>query len=238
MTHEANEKQEEEEPKPIFVKVSKDTRNIIDSYKDQGKIIYSVIEEAINLYDKYSNIPADVAAILEKYEDNFGGEWEFIEEALREYDRKKNPEKSEDLDLWCRAREELQMMLIGKTTFSQMLTAAETPEMSLEKPMKRNIALDVILWYVGKPVKNLTLEEILYAIKKMWIVANYFYYVDIREEEKDKFYILFKHHQNKRYSNYWLGYFKELFTSDDLNFKCDVDGQAFDESLSLIVQKI
>ncbi|MEJ2277056.1 MAG: hypothetical protein P8Y70_04810 [Candidatus Lokiarchaeota archaeon] len=80
-------------------------------------------------------MPADVAAILEKYEDNFGGEWEFIMEALREYDKKKNPDKSEDLDLWCRTREELQMMLIGKTTFSQMLTAAETPEMSLEKPM-------------------------------------------------------------------------------------------------------
>ncbi|TFF87170.1 MAG: hypothetical protein EU550_03790 [Promethearchaeota archaeon] len=183
-------------------------------------------------------MPADIAAVLERYEDNFGGEWPLIQEALKEFDKEKTPAKLEDLDLWCKAREELQMMLIGKTTFNQLLFAAETPEMSLEKPMKRNIALDVILWYTRKQVKDLSLEEILQAIKKMWKVANFFYFIDIREDDKDSFSLILKHHQNKRYSNYWLGYFKELFTSNNLAFKSKVDGQALDETISLNVKKI
>jgi hypothetical protein len=229
---------DEHDPKPIFVKVNKEIRAIIDKYKDQGKNIYAVIEEAIKLYDNYTSMPADIAAILERYEDNFGGEWPLIEEALKEFDKEKTPAKLEDIDLWCKAREELQMMLIGKTTFNQLLAAAETPEMSLEKPMKRNIALDVILWYTRKQVKDLSLEEILQAIKKMWKVANFFYFIDIREDDKDIFYLILKHYQNKRYSNYWLGYFKELFTSNDLAFKCKVDGQALDETISLKVEKV
>ncbi|KKK68373.1 hypothetical protein LCGC14_2944720, partial [marine sediment metagenome] len=47
------------------------------------------------------------------------------------------------------------------------------------------------------------------------------------------FHLLFKHRQNKRYSSYWFGYFKELFTSEEMPFKASIEGQSFEESLSL-----
>lgn len=48
--------------------------------------------------------------------------------------------------------------------------------------------------------------------------------------------MLFRHRQNKRYSAYWLGYFTELFKSQEIAFKYEVEGQAFDETLSLTVK--
>ena len=130
------------------------------------------------------------------------------------------------------------MMLIGKTTFNQLLAAAEAPKESMEKPMKRNIALDVIIWYAEKLIKNLSLEDIVQAIEKVWIMSNYFYIIDVKQESADQYLMIFKHHQNKRYSNYWLGYFTELFNSEDLSFKCIIEGEALDEILSLTLKKL
>ena len=228
---------ETEKIKPIYVHVSQIIRDIIDKYKIRdNKTISGIIEEAITIYDIFSSKSPEILAILEKYKDKYENESKIIEEAIKLFDKQKDPEMADDLDLWCRAREEMKMMLIGKTTFNQLLTAAETPKESLDKPMKRNIALDVILWYTGKPIRSLSLEEIINAIKKVWIVANYFYFIDIRKESEDQYHIIFKHHQNKRYSNYWLGYFKELFLSEDLLLKCAVEGEAFDETLSLTIK--
>lgn len=129
------------------------------------------------------------------------------------------------------------MMLIGKTTFNQLIAAAEAPEESLTKPWHKNVAIDLILWYnEAKPLKTLSLEEIINTIKKMWVVANYFHTIDILKESEDEFHILFRHRQNKRYSSYWLGYFTELFTSEEMPFKCHVEGHVFDESLSMIIK--
>ncbi len=230
---------ETEKIKPIYVQVSKVIRDIIDKYKSQeNKTISGIIEEAIKIYDIFSSKSPEVLTILEKYKDDYGSKSKIIEEAIKLFDKQKDPKMAEDIDLWCRAREEMQMMLIGKTTFNQLLSAAETPEESLDKPIKRNIALDVILWYTGKPIRSLSLEEIINAIQKVWIVANYFYYIDAKKEHADEFHLIFKHYQNKRYSNYWFEYFKELFHSEDLSFKCAVEGEAFDETLSLTIKKL
>ena len=129
------------------------------------------------------------------------------------------------------------MVALGKTTFSQLLAAAEAPKESLDKPIKKNIALDVIMWFTGKPLKNLTLEEIIVAIEKVWKVANFFYQVEVKKEDEDQYHVIFRHNQNKRYSLYWFGYFKELFSSEDLSFKSIVEGQILGESLSLTIKK-
>jgi hypothetical protein len=234
-----SDEKEADKIKPIYVQVSKAIREIIDKYKsEESKTISGIIEEAIEIYDKYNSMSPEIIAILEKYKEQYENEWDLIEEAVKTFDKQKDPEMANNLDLWCRARDEMQMMLIGKTTFNQLLSAAETPEESLDKPMKRNIGLDVILWYTGKQIKNLELDEIVNAIKKVWIMANYFYFVDIKKQETDQYLLIFKHHQNRRYSNYWLGYFTELFRSEDLSFKCVVEGEAFDETLSLTVKKL
>ena len=104
-----------------------------------------------------------------------------------------------------------------------------------EKPFKKNVAIDLILWYTGKPLKNLKLEEIIATVQKMWVVANYFYKIDVHSEG-DEFHLLFKHRQNKRYSRYWMGYFTELFISEDLPYKCIIESQAFDETLSMTIK--
>jgi hypothetical protein len=55
-------------------------------------------------------------------------------------------------------------------------------------------------------------------------------------QEDDEFFLMFKHRQDRRFSQYWLGYFTRLFESEDLPFKCLVDGQAFDETLSMTIK--
>ncbi|TXT61936.1 MAG: hypothetical protein BAJALOKI1v1_1070001 [Promethearchaeota archaeon] len=221
---------------PIYVKVSVKTRDIIDHYKKEGKTISYIIEEAIKRYASFKSLSPDIVAMLNKHIETYGNERTVLEKAIKLLDAEEDLRNSEDIDLWCKARDELKMMLIGKTTFSQMLEAAEAPEQSLDKPMKKNIALDVILWYVKKPLNQVDLEEILAAIRRIWIMANYFYSIDV-EGGPNEFHLIFKHHQNRRYSNYWLGYFKEMFRSQDLSFKCDVEGQALDETLSLTIRK-
>ncbi len=235
---EAIEKGEKEKKdSSIYVKVTDETRKYIDKFKDEGITISKIIEDSIKMYKNYHMMPPEVLAIVDKYEKDLGEKIKVIEQAIKCYDEKKEPAKTEDIDLWIRAREELGMMLIGKTTFKQLLTAAEAPEESLDKPIKRNIAKDIILWYTGKMLKSLELQEIIFAIEKLWKMANYFYFIDVIKEEDDQFHIIFRHNQNERYSSYWLRYFTELFTSSELSFKCIVEGQALAESLSLTVKK-
>ncbi|MFX1259814.1 MAG: hypothetical protein ACFFAN_18335 [Promethearchaeota archaeon] len=206
-------------------------------YKKKKITISTVIEEAIDIYQNYESISLDIQKLIKKYTAEYGNPIKVIEEALKLLDQEKNLEKRTDRDLWIRARDEMKMLLIGKTTFNQLIAAAEAPKESLDKPFKRNVALDSILWITGKPLKNLSLEEILFAIKRMWTISNYFYLIDIKKENEDQYHIIFKHRQNRRYSNYWLGYFTELFTSEDLPCKCIVEGQAFDETISMTIKK-
>ena len=248
--------EESGETSKLFAEVKKSTKEIIDrikkeltaeeekrskldeDYEKQKITISTIIENAIDVYNNYHSLSPEIFAILEKYEPDYGSKIKEIEEAIKLLDQKKNIAKSDDMDLWIKAREEMKMMLIGKTTFNQLIAAAEAPKESLDKPFKRNIALDLILWYTGKPIKTLSLEEILNTIQKIWVVANYFHMIDIKKESEDQYHLIFKHRQNKRYSNYWLGYFKELLHAEDISIKCAVEGEAFDETLSLTVKKL
>ncbi len=171
----------------------------------------------------------EIHAIIDKYRETNEAHISFIERAIKYY----GDQKDLDRDLWVRAREEMKMMLIGKTTFNQLIAAAQAPEERLDKPFKKNVAIDLILWYNNsRPLKSLTVDEIIGTVQKMWVVTNYFYKIDVSKEE-NVYYLLFKHRQNKRYSAYWFGYFNELFTSEEMPFKAKVDGQSFEESLSI-----
>ncbi|MHA2287959.1 MAG: hypothetical protein ACXABG_04145 [Promethearchaeota archaeon] len=215
----------------IYVKVDETTRSIIDKYKHLGTTISHLVKDAVEMYHEYNSMRPEVKAIIDTYKKEDENLLSFLERAIHYYGQQKN----RDRDLWVRTRDEMKMMLIGKTTFNQLIAAAEAPKDAREKPFKKNVAIDLILWYTGKPLKNLKLEEIITTVQKMWVVANYFYKIDIHQD-KDEFHILFKHRQNKRYSRYWLGYFTELFNSEDLLYKCIVEGQAFDETISLTIK--
>ena len=224
-------KEPEHKDKPIYVKVSDDTRSLIDKYKEKGTTISDLVRHSVKCYDDFNSMTPDVHAVIEKHKEEDENDISFIERAIKYYGDQKNL----DRDLWVRARDEMKMCLIGKTTFNQLIHAAAEPQDARERAYHKNVAFDLILWYTGKPLKSLTVEEIINTIAKMWNVANYFYAIDVHKED-DEFHVLFKHRQNRRYSEYWLGYFTTLFMSEDLAFKCSVEGMAFDESISMIIK--
>ena len=224
-------KEVESKDNPIYVKVDETTRNIIDKYKNLGTTISNLVKDAVEMYDEYNSMSPEVKAIVDTFKEEEENLVSFLERAISYYGKQKNL----DRDLWVRTRDEMKMMLIGKTTFNQLIAAAEAPKDSLEKPFKKNVAIDLILWYTGKPLKSLTLKEVITTVQKIWVVANYFYKIDVHHEE-DEFHLLFKHRQNKRYSRYWLGYFTELFHSEELAYKCITEGQTFDETLSMSIK--
>jgi len=232
MTQERSSKE-----KSIYVKVSDETREIIDKHKEQGKLTISqIIADAIKLYDQYKSMAPEVRATISNYKDEYGGiAMNFIAKAIKVFVENQEPGMDK---LWIRAREEMQMMLIGKTTFLQLIAAAAAPEERLDKPQKKNVGFDIILWYTGKPIKSLALEEIMDAVKIIWVMANYFTNIEIIKENGDQYHMIFKHNlQKKRYSEYWGEYFIELLTSDELSFKCVVEPQYFAESISLLIKQ-
>ncbi|MFX1574215.1 MAG: hypothetical protein ACFFB0_15845 [Promethearchaeota archaeon] len=228
-----NIKEQESKDKPIYIKVSETTRDLIDKYKDQGITISDLIKNAVNCYDDFNSISPEIHGIINKYKEEEESDISFIERVIKYYGDLKNL----DRDLWIRARDEMKMMLIGKTTFNQLIHAAELPEDAREKAYQKNVAFDLILWYTGKHLKNLTIDEIINTIAKMWTVANYFYAIEVNKESGE-YHVLFRHRQNRRYSEYWLGYFTTLFKSEDLAFKCTVEGMTFDESISIIIKEV
>jgi hypothetical protein len=235
--HNGIEKEDMKEPeskdKPIYVKVSDETRNLIDKYKEKGTTISDLIKYAVKCFDEFNDITPEINAIINKYKNEDESTMTFIERAIKYY----GDQKALDRDLWVRARDEMKMMLIGKTTFNQLIAAAEAPEDALDKPWRKNVAIDLILWYNNsKPLKTLSMQDIICTIQKIWVVANYFHTIDVKKESEDTYHLLFRHRQNKRYGIYWLGYFTELFTSEEMPFKCEVEGQAFDESLSMTIK--
>jgi len=226
-------KEVELKDKAIYLKVSDETRGLIDKYKVQGTTISDLVRNAVKCFDDFNSISPDIHATIEKYKEENESDISFIERAIKYF----GDQKTLDRDLWVRARDEMKMMLIGKTTFNQLIHAAEMPEDSLERPWHKNVAVDIILWYnEAKPLKSLSIEQIIKTIQKIWVVANYFHTIDVVKESEDEFHVLFRHRQSKRYSSYWLGYFTELFTSEEMPFKCQVEGHVFDESLSIIIK--
>ncbi|MFX0041112.1 MAG: hypothetical protein ACFFAB_17365 [Candidatus Heimdallarchaeota archaeon] len=226
-------KEHEHKDKPVYIKVSDETRNLIDKYKEKGTTISDLVKNAVKCYDDFNNISPEINAIINKYKKEDQSTMDFVEFAIKYY----GDQKALDRDLWVRARDEMKMMLIGKTTFNQLIAAAEAPEDSISKPWRKNVAIDLILWYNdSKPLKSLAMQEIICTVQKMWVVANYFHTIDVKKESEDLYHLLFRHRQNKRYGIYWLGYFTELFTSEEMPFKCEVEGQAFDESVSMSIK--
>ena len=98
-------KDSEAKDKPLYVKVSDETRDTIDRYKHEGITISNLIKDAIKLYDDFHSGSAEVLAIINKFKDPDEPTINFIERALKFY----GDQKETDRDLWIRAREEMKM---------------------------------------------------------------------------------------------------------------------------------
>ena len=222
----------------IYAKITEETRAKIDALKEEGKTISYIIQSAIDIYTIYHSTPDDIKQFVYAHEDEYGGQKAVAIEALRQFMAKFQRDKDSDEGLWDRARSEMNVMMVGKKFITQLINAADIKGFTLKKPQIRNLAIDPLLWYVGKPIKELSLEEFLNAIKRIWTVFKYFNLIDVKKQSDKNFYVMCSHRQNKSYSNFWMKIFKELFTLEEFAFNCEVDGEAYEETLSLTIKEI
>ena len=194
-------------------------------------------EQVSEKFHIHTTISKKTKDLLEKYKDAqdesgkflFGSKSRVIEQALELLENYYNPKENDVNTIWCRTRDELNMVLVGKTTFLSYIKGKK------RDAYKNNIALEIIEWYLGKQVDKMSFEEFLKGLIGVWYMANYFYNIEFNKNDDGAFQIRFNHDLNKEYSDYWAGYFELLLKS---NWSCEVDSFIRNESFYLIIKEI
>ncbi|MFX1442846.1 MAG: hypothetical protein ACFFHV_05480 [Promethearchaeota archaeon] len=186
----------------IHTTLSEHTKDLIDKYKDLTD------KDGKDVFQKKKSV--------------------VIERAIELLDNYYNPKKNDKRTIWCRAREELNMVLVGKTTFLSYITG------KIKKAYTNNIAIEVIEWYLGKRIEEVNLEEFLNGLKGMWEIANYFYKIELEKNKKGTFQMRFNHDLTRNYSHFWAGYFETLLTE---YWNCSVESFIRNESFYLIIRE-
>ncbi|MHA1745030.1 MAG: hypothetical protein ACTSWW_03455 [Promethearchaeota archaeon] len=116
--------------------------------------------------------------------------------------------------------QDFHMVAVGRRTFSSLIQNLP------ETPIKKNNAMELVEWFHDekKKLNELTLIEILQAIRSLWIAANYFTKIDILSkdtEDTSAYKMIFSHGSESPeiYGKYWLRYFKHFLTQDPLDFE-------------------
>ncbi|MHA1274732.1 MAG: hypothetical protein ACTSQS_15005 [Promethearchaeota archaeon] len=202
-------------------KTEKDKNNNDKESKSGRKpIIHTTISKRANkILEKYANLKGDDNKII------FGSKSKVIEEALELIDKYNNPEREDLQMIWNRAKDELNMVLVGKRTFLSYISG------DYKRAFKENIAIDIIEWYKRKNIDEISLNELLESIKNIWLAANYFYKIDVEVGSKGTYQMSFYHDfHNEKYSNFWGNYFSELLSHLK---ECSVEIFGRNESLIL-----
>jgi len=188
--------------------------------KETKLTIHTTISEKANkLLEKYADLKDNNNNKI------FGHKSKVIERALELLDQYYYPEKSDLQSIWNRARNELNMVLVGKKTYLSYISG------DYKKALTENIAIDVLEWYKNENIVDMSLDELLDAIKNVWLSANYFYKIDFEVGSKGTYQMSFYHDfHSKRYSDFWGNYFSELLHNQK---QCDVEIFARNESLIL-----
>lgn len=176
----------------------------------------------------HATISDDSYTILEKYEQEFGSKSAVVDASIKSFEKLRQPYLHENKKIWCRAREELNMVLVGKTTLLSYITGKK------EEVFTANIAIESIEWYLGKRKEEMHLEEFLVGLKGMWLVANYFYNIEFEKSEKGVFQMKFNHDLTKNYSRFWAEYFENLLINE---WNCSIDKFIRNESFYLIIKE-
>nr|MDO8111673.1 hypothetical protein [Candidatus Sigynarchaeota archaeon] len=187
--------------------------------------------------DLHTKISPEASAIIEKclaLTDKSGkkiykNKANVIEKGLELLDQFHEPEKGELKGIWDRARDELNMVLVGKPTFLSYITKDYT------EAIRKNIAADIITWFKRKAIQEMPVDDILDAIQHIWKAANYFTRIEItRSDEGTQGMYLYHDFHSKAYSEYWGMYFKKLL--QELK-SCSVEVYAETESLMLTIKQ-
>lgn len=163
-----------------------------------------------------------------QYKEEFGSKSAVVDAAIKTLKKNKEPKLEEQRKIWCRARDELNMLLVGKTTFLNYIKG------NVEEAYTKNIAVESIEWYMGKRIDDMTLQQFLEGLKGMWSAANYFYNIELEKNEKGTFQMRFNHDLTKDYSNFWAKYFEKLLKD---NWGCFVESFIRNESFYIIIRK-
>jgi hypothetical protein len=183
----------------------------------------TVLEKTKKLIEEYSNKED------ENGEKVFGNQQKVIEKAIELLDHHYNPEKNDELTVWCRARGR-NMVIVGKTTFLAYISGKS------EQAYTNNIAIEAIEWYLGKRIEDMSLEVFCQGIQGMWRAANYFYKITLEINDKGFIHMTFNHDlHHKKYSKFWAGYFESILKN---NWKCEVDSFIRNESFYLIIKEL
>jgi len=190
-------------------------------------------EKKPSIHTTISKKTYDLLVKYQKFKDKDGNfifkrqKSKVIEKAIELLDNFYNPDKDNLQSIWNRARFELNMVLVGKRTLLSYISG------DYQKALRENIAKDIIEWYKGKNIKDMSLIEILKSIKDIWLAANYFYKVDVEIGNKGSYQITFYHDfHSERYSYYWGDYFTTLLQEEK---NCDIEIFGRTESLILRV---
>ncbi len=165
--------------------------------------------------------------ILGEFEKEFGSKSAVVDAAIKSLKKSKYPYLDDQHKIWCRAREELNMVLVGKTTFLSYIKGKK------EEVYIRNIAIEAIEWYLGKRKEEMDLEEFLSGLKGMWQVANYFYKIELEKSVKGTFQMKFNHDLTKAYSSFWAKYFETVLSNQ---WNCYIESFIRNESFYLIIK--
>ncbi|MCP4764260.1 MAG: hypothetical protein GY870_20975 [archaeon] len=183
----------------------------------------------------HTTISVETEKLIEKYaklkdrnsEEIYGNKSKVIEKAIELLDKHHNPEKEEIQNIWNRSRNEVNMALIGKSTFLSLIKGENT--------VNENLAVDIIEWYKGQQIDEIPLEMLLKAIKEIWVATNYFINIKIEEtnRKKETFRMSFFHNfQSEMYSKYWGDYFRMFLLKRN---KCDVAQYSANKSSFILI---
>ena len=82
-------KELEHKENAIFVKVSDETRAIIDKYKELGTTISNLVKDAIKMYDDYNSMSPETHAIIDTHKEEEETLLSFLEHAIKYYGEQK-----------------------------------------------------------------------------------------------------------------------------------------------------
>ncbi|NHI94695.1 MAG: hypothetical protein EAX96_19545 [Candidatus Lokiarchaeota archaeon] len=222
MGEEIEKETEKKERIVIHTTISAEARDILEKFskkRDEEKKLLTkrkIIENALKLFEKVQ----DTDSYFESGKD-------IIDDALELYEKFQNPQKDEASNIWMRFRNELDMISVGKTTFLAYISG------DYKRAFKENVAVDILEWYTGKTITELSLKEVLDGIKALWLAGNYFNNIVI-EKSKEGIYVMFFYHnlRSKRYGEFWSEYFSEFLKE----FKnCKIDYVIRNESFVLTI---
>ena len=190
------------------------------------------MENPIEKVHIHTTISKKTHKLLKKLALSHGTISKVIEEAvdlIKIQDHLLDDIKKSDLDeykLWHLMRTDFSMVAVGRTTFMSFIDKIPT------EPQKNNNCIELIEWFHNnKTISTLTLYEILIAIKSIWIAANYFEKIHIKQQDETekilkygkKFEIAFFHNYNQiKYGKYWSQYFKTVLEKVPINCVCEI----------------